>query len=103
MTRYTVVWLDVATDQLAQLWIDAEDRKAIEEAGNAIDRELANDPEGKGKALSEGLRSLDLPPLHVVFTVETPDRRVKVLRVRRFIPFPPSSGNGQPPPATSPS
>jgi hypothetical protein len=99
MTRYTVVWLTSAQNDLAQLWIDAEDRKAVEEAGNAIDRELANDPGGKGTPVSEGLRALDIEPLRVTFTFEDADRLAKVLSVHLIAPFPPSLSNGEPPPA----
>jgi hypothetical protein len=93
MTRYTVVWAQQAIDQLAQLWMEGTDRSEVAEAGNAIDRELAVDPGSKGSEVREGLRSLDVPPLRVLFTVEEQDRLVKVLLVRRQ-PGPPTTTNG---------
>lgn len=41
MTRYTVVWVKSAQDELADLWLDAPDRNAIRVAVHAIDQELA--------------------------------------------------------------
>ncbi len=84
MTRYTVVWPQGAQDELATLWIAADDRRAITDAANAIDIELCEDATGKGTDVSEGLRALFSPPLRVLFAVREDDRVVEVLRVRRF-------------------
>lgn len=81
MTRYTIVWLRDAIDELGEIWLTARDRIAITAASAEIDRELANDAQTKGKLLSEGLRTLDAPPLRAVFSVSDADRRL-VVRVR---------------------
>jgi hypothetical protein len=81
VTRYTVVWVRSAQDELAELWLNASDRNAVTVATHAIDNELRNDAPIKGSELSEGLRSLFEPPLKVIFTVREGDRIVDVLRV----------------------
>ena len=88
MTRYTVVWLEDAQDELAQIWLDAEDRQAVTQASADIDPTLAVDPESKGDHLAEGLWRLRMPPLEVAFTIREQDRtveisNVKTIRVRR--------------------
>ena len=82
MTRYTVVWLRDAIDELGEIWIAAQDRNAVTAASAEIDRELATDASTKGKSLSEGLLPYDAPPLRAVFSVSDPDRKVEIARVR---------------------
>ena len=81
MTRYTVVWVRSAQDELAELWLSASDRNVITAAARAIDEELSEDVSIKGSDLSEGLQSLFAPPLKAIFTVSDDDRMVEVLRV----------------------
>ena len=82
MTRYTVVWVQNAQGELADLWLSSPNRDAVTTATDAIDRKLAEDAPKQGTELSEGLRSLFEPPLRVIFTVREDDRIVEVLRVR---------------------
>ena len=82
MTRYTVVWVKSAQDELAELWLNAPDRNAVTTAAHAIDQELGEDAQDKGSELSEGLRSLFAPPLKAIFTVREDDRIAEVLRVQ---------------------
>jgi hypothetical protein len=77
MTRYTVVWSIPAQNQLARIWIDSDQRQAITAAADAIDARLATDPSTKGEPLKEGLRTLDVPPLHALFEVQELDRIVR--------------------------
>jgi hypothetical protein len=84
MTRFTVAWVQSVEDELIEIWLSATDRNAITSATHAIDRELGLDAESKGEDLSEGLRSLNVPPLRVLFTVSTDDRLVEVVRVARL-------------------
>lgn len=81
MTRYTVVWVEDASDELAEVWMAATDRDAVTVAANAIDHELAVDPEKKGADLTEGLRVLICSPLRVLFAVNADDRVVEVAHV----------------------
>ncbi len=53
MSRYTVVWLRDAIDELGEIWLSAKDRSAITKASANIDRELATNAKEKGNPLSE--------------------------------------------------
>ncbi|MDA1054989.1 MAG: hypothetical protein O3C40_31585 [Planctomycetota bacterium] len=82
MSRYTVVWLRDAINELGEIWLAATDRNAVTAASEEIDRSLATDAATKGKPLSEGLRIYDAAPLRAVFSVSDLDQRVEVARVR---------------------
>ena len=84
MIRYTVVWVESAQGELAELWINGPDREAMTAATQAIDKELAIDASHKGTELREGLRAIFSPPLRALFTVREDDRIVEVLRVKRL-------------------
>jgi hypothetical protein len=84
MTRYTVVWVASALDELAELWTSGPDRNAITLATDAIDRELAIDASSNGIELREGLRALFSPLLRILFAVKEDDRVTEVLRIRRI-------------------
>ncbi len=82
MTRYTVVWVKSAQDELADLWLNSSERNAVTTAVDAIDRELGEDAPSKGSEVCEGLRSFFAPPLKAIFSVYEDDRIAEVLRVR---------------------
>jgi plasmid stabilization system protein ParE len=84
MTRYTVVWLRDAEDDLAELWVGAADRNAVTAAARVIDGELSRDAATKGVEVAEGLRAYFAPPIRVLFTVDDGDRIVEVARVRQI-------------------
>jgi hypothetical protein len=86
MIRFNVTWLKGTQDFLAELWVEGPDRQAIAEAADRIDAELANDAHAKGTAVSEGLRSLSMPPLHILYAVNEQDRLVEVVSLRREVP-----------------
>jgi hypothetical protein len=78
VSRYTVVWLQDAVDELGVIWLAATDRDAVTAASAEIDRALATDVATKGKPLSEGLRVFGAPPLRAVFSISKLDRKVAV-------------------------
>lgn len=82
MTRFTVVWRREAEEELAKLWLQATDRAALSSASVAIDRTLANDPAEKGADIGQGLFTLILAPLVVVYSISDDDRMVRVQLVR---------------------
>ena len=84
MTRYTVIWVEDASDELAEIWMAALDRNAIAAAANVIDAELAEDAELKGGPLREGLRVVAHPPLRVLYSVNLDDRIVEVAWVQEI-------------------
>jgi hypothetical protein len=81
--KYTVVWSDPATDRLADIYNRASDRQAIRAASDQIDLELKRDAQRKGIPVSGNRRILRIPPLAVLFTVDTGDCMVRVVQVAR--------------------
>lgn len=84
MTRYTVVWVKSAQDELADAWLNSPNRGAVTEAAHWIDQELAEDASSKGHEVHEGLRAFFSPPLRILYEVRESDRTVEVLRVKRL-------------------
>jgi len=82
--KYTVLWLPQAEAELAALWMDANQRLAVTEAANEIDRLLHRDPQELGESRSANLRILLVPPLGVNFSVDMQDRIVRIAAVWRF-------------------
>jgi hypothetical protein len=86
MSRFTVTWDLTAQEQLARIWLEAEDRQRVTPAADCIDGELADNPKAKGSLLAEGLRVLYVPPLHVYYTYSEPDCLVEVVSIRIDVP-----------------
>jgi len=84
MSRYTVVSISEAEDDLASIWAEATDRKQVSEAANAADRVLAEDPLQSSIHLSEQLRRLDIAPLRFYFEIREEDRVVEISSVVRL-------------------
>jgi hypothetical protein len=102
MTRYTVTWLNQALEQLAEIWLRATNRQSITAAADAVDIELAVDPDTKGEAVAPKIRMLVVLPLDVLFSLSEPDRLVEVINVRLYFKPPHSQLNGAAHPPTSP-
>jgi hypothetical protein len=83
MTRFTVVYLASALDELAEIWIESADKNEVAIAANTIDRLLAINPNTRGFPFRESERQLAVPPLRVVFTIYDDDRLVRISRVAR--------------------
>ncbi len=83
MIRYTVVWHENAQDELARLWMEASDRRAITAAADVIDKHLSGDAPDRGAVAEGSTRVLIVPPLRVLFFVSELDRIAKVGRVTR--------------------
>jgi len=82
--KYTVLYVPEAEEQLAQLWLDTEDRAAFSLASNEIDRRLAANPLDEGKSRASGLRIFLVPPLGVIYRVSPPDKTVHVVEIWTF-------------------
>ncbi len=82
MTKFTVVWLKGVHIDVGEIWLASSDRNVVTVASAEIDRELATDPEQKGKPLSEGLRVYDSGPLRAIYSVDAANRIVEVSRIR---------------------
>lgn len=85
MTRYTVVWVESALDDLARFWLKAKDQQAIADAADLSDKFLAVDPAAKSDALSEGLRAVTVGTLRLFFVAHDDDRKVEILYVKRIV------------------
>jgi plasmid stabilization system protein ParE len=81
MKPFTVTWHPDAEYELTSIWVATGERKRVTLAVATIDSELAGDPEARGQPVREGLRSLNVPPLRVLFAVKVEDRVVEVLMV----------------------
>jgi hypothetical protein len=80
--RYTVLWREMALQQLAAIWMAATDREAVNRAVDAIDAELADDPDRKGEDYF-GDRYILTPVMWTLYRVYPDDRTVHVLQVGR--------------------
>ena len=82
MTQYTVTWWEAADDELLRLWLDSSERSRVTVASREIDRLLSARAETIGEEVHEGLRALEVDLLRVQFSVEVPNRIVRVWTVR---------------------
>ena len=82
--KYTVLWSHRAEEDLATLWVHAEERSSIAEAANEIDQRLHNNAPDEGESRSPGVRILLVPPLGVTFTVSAEDQLVRIVHVWQF-------------------
>ena len=83
---FRVEWLQLAMDQLSDLWLqaDSELRQALAGATDAVDRQLRRDPLNQGESRSRDLRIAFFAPLAVTFRVDADDRVVQVVAIRLF-------------------
>jgi hypothetical protein len=79
--KYTVLWTPPAEEQLAAIWLRAEDRRKVTSAAQAIDAMLREDPRERGESRSGTKRIMFAPPLGIDFNVLEDDRLVYVLGV----------------------
>ncbi len=84
MTRYTVVYLAEAEDNLIAIRADATERDQVTESANAADRLFAENPLQDSVYLSEQLRRRDIPPLRFYFEVREEDCVVVISNVVRL-------------------
>ena len=76
--RYTVTWTDRALNDLTELWLAAGDRNAVEQAANAIDTFLAENPTARRCEVVSGDGTLMSGVLGIDFKVRESDRLVLV-------------------------
>jgi plasmid stabilization system protein ParE len=81
---FTVLWTPDAEQELAAVWLSAEDRNAVTSAAHGIDALLRVDPQTRGESRQHEVRVLFAPPLGVDFEVVEGDRTVYVLAVWSF-------------------
>ncbi len=76
--NWAVVWRETALQQLAGVWMDSDDRVAVNRAVDAIDATLSIDPEQKGEDYF-GDRYVIHPPLWALYRTDPATRTVEVL------------------------
>jgi hypothetical protein len=81
--KWTVVWVDNSEEELADIWLHAEDRQAITLASHRIERELRENADIKGEEFY-GDRIYQHGPLALVYQVVPEDRLVRVTQVQRI-------------------
>jgi hypothetical protein len=82
---YTVVWLPIALDELAAIWLAANDRNAITAASRRIDMRLSADPIGQSESRNDETKRIIIDvPLQVFARVSESDRMVWVISVAVF-------------------
>jgi hypothetical protein len=84
MTRFTVTWVNSATDELTVIWLASHEQSQITEAAHRIDVELSWDAPAKGRMVGEGLRCLHVGSLRAYFIVKEEDRIAEVVAVRQL-------------------
>ena len=83
---FTLIWLDRALDQLADIYVAADpaDRARMAAAINALNARLRADPLAEGESRVGDRRITFIPSLSVAFRVSLSDRTVRVGRVQRY-------------------
>jgi hypothetical protein len=79
---HLVHWTDDTLGDLASMWLTAADPRSVTQAQAAIDSLLSRNPLGHGAEISEGLRELTVPPLRILYSVDTNKRVVEVSAVK---------------------
>ena len=80
--NYAVYWTPEAEDGLADVWLAAVDRSAVNEASDRIDQQLARHPFACGVRRDASVnRTLVDRPLGVDYEIIEDDKKVRVLRV----------------------
>ncbi len=71
--NFTVNWSPAALAELADLWVENEDRRAITQATDELDRLLRDDPLLPRYELVAGDGTAVRPPLGIDFRVSMPE------------------------------
>jgi hypothetical protein len=83
--KYSVQWGRLALEALARIWLDNPiQRAAITQATATTDQLLQDNPHAQGESRDNDRRIAFVPPLVIVFRVETVRRVVRILNVRNM-------------------
>jgi len=88
MTRYTVVWDQDLLAHFTDAWTksDSQTRDTLTQIANWVDRNLAIDPDSKGRPAPDGSARVVYVPVALArvtvrFQVSSDDREVRVVRM----------------------
>jgi hypothetical protein len=76
--QWTVIYRPDASDELAAIWLDSDDRQAVTTAADSIDKQLGSNPLDAGESRDGNSRVLWQDPLVVFFDVIPDDSSVMV-------------------------
>lgn len=79
--KFTVIWTPVAEQELAELWLAADDKAEVTRISQAVEQQLKIDPEHTGESRVGSVRLVLEPPLAFAFSVSRDDCLVKVVHV----------------------
>ena len=80
--NYVVVWGPLAVNMLAEIWLNASDRRAVTEATAILEKQLGYEPLRLGESRESSVHSwVFLPPVGIDFEVIEDDKRVIVQTV----------------------
>jgi plasmid stabilization system protein ParE len=82
--KFTVIWSPDAENDLAEIWLAANDRPDVTAAGDRIDALLQEDAHLHGESRRDRCRILFVSPLAIDFEVIAEDRVARVLTVWRI-------------------
>lgn len=84
--RFVCRWRQAATDDLAEIWLDADsaNRYRITAAAREVDRLLQRDPDVEGESRDGDRRILFVAPLVITYRVDAWANKAEVLRVRQI-------------------
>jgi mRNA-degrading endonuclease RelE of RelBE toxin-antitoxin system len=82
--NYSVLWTPDAEARLVDLWLEADSRGAITAATNRIDADLGARPFDIGESREHNRRIHLMPPLGVIYRIDSNQRIVHVLTVWRY-------------------
>ena len=86
MSRFKVVLIKDAQDDLTRIWVNTPERGAVTVAFDRIDRELAEAPSLYGTPLSEGHWKIYREPLKAFYSIDEIAKIVEISRIQ-FIPL----------------
>jgi len=84
MSRYTVVYLASAEQDLVAAWEESVDRRRVTNSADRADQILLSSPKEASVYLKEDLWRLEVLPLRFYFSISEDDRVVKVSNVIRI-------------------
>lgn len=79
--KYQVIWTPTAEQDLADVWLRANDRASVTSAAESVDGLLKDDAATRGESRFGDLRVMFASPLGVSFEVDEQDRVAYVLAV----------------------
>jgi hypothetical protein len=86
MNRFRLYWQPRALDDLADIWMKASNRAAVNLSIDFLEAQLAENPAVWGRELSEGLYQIAIQPVRLFFTLDVNQLIVKVLHAHRWPP-----------------